>query len=454
MTSITGNTNKEDPFAGVGKTQTSQTNGTDATQGTGKTPSPTKVNDRVESMQHQTSTMGVYLQNSFQPMLPTPGVTAGIKTHGAQQTANEAMRPALLQSGLKELQAMESSATKLADSFPQGSPQDLSIKEFIATIRTAIAQLKQLLTEISNADLKAKAKSGKEEVNVSKQREWTISEGVAKRQESRSKIEEMGKQKGAAKNGAIAMVIIFAVLAVVLFPSPLVLLFPIPALLLYGLPMLVLVVAPLVVGIVELAPGEHQGFMSRAGVAKLQDEKNKLDAEIAGTGDGVHPSRLKGSFKEPVDEAAIVDMINILTQMLAKIMMGSQLGQVDIQQMAKSLSGLKDPAIPEELKQRLNDINKKMGPVIDMGASGQNAPIQGAFKEALTALNLYNFYMEKGDLAGAKGALDSLDKAMYNYANEAAKTSFAKEPTLKEIIDRNTGASITGASMDVHDLLA
>lgn len=391
--------------------------------------------------------------NSTIPILKPPGLLESSnigeanknvplgEVNGAQYVSPKTQM-GIIQNGMKDLQAMEVSGQKLADFLPKNSPEQLTIKEFIATIRSAIDQLKKMMADKEKADQMASSKATEGQVDASKTKEWTINEGVKARQEARSKLDQMGKAQGDAKGGAIAILSVGSVLLAVAVLMPwLMPLFLVPLVAIVG-------IALIVVAAVELAPGDAQGYMEREQVTKLKGEKTVLDESIAGTGDGAPPpSKMLGAIpslktgpNENFDEKAILEMINILTQMLAKLMMGSSLGQVDLQELQKALSGVKASTVPEELKQRFADIEQKVGPLCN-GTSGPSVPMKGDFNQAITALSLYHFCMDKNDKEGAKKALGSLEQALVNIAADAEKEGIAKQfrDSLKESLAGNPG---------------
>lgn len=313
----------------------------------------------------------------------------------------------------------------------------------------------------------------------------TLDESLKLRKVSRDKLAAIGSNKGAATVTAIiltllgsasAISLLMMVASFIVFPPLLIFMSPILVPMIFSTVLGAAV--GLGVGVPELAPGSSQGYMEKADNTRLQKEKEKNDAIIMGsvspndsslqTDSGtstkstsgsiaatatiskhnlIIPPTMDSSLNDPtgqIDIAAIQQMIHVLMQMLAKILLGVQTGQISIPQMQTNLSGVHTLSIPPELQQQMTSLQNFITPFSMTQTNDPGVYSNEQLTQALTALTLYNYHNSTGDLANAQTDLTALNQSLYNLLTPQGDMSMIQTTTdiFKNALEGNIGTPV------------
>jgi hypothetical protein len=432
----------------------------------------------------------------------------------------EEIQASFAKAGVKDLQAMENSMQNVASFLPQGTADQISIKQFAATIRSAIDKLRELIAKAAETTAKAdtnlsaskvatseaklaglslsstgqtdtnastsaiKASNGVQHTNVGPSKPWTLDQAIKARQAAVATLTTMGANKaagtvagitasvvGGALTGMVMAFVIGMILISIITLNPFALAFVLATTIL-NVSLLATGGALLSAGVVELAPGKGQGYLEKASNDQLQQQHDQLETSIKGSNSvsvpfsntapaAPKPTTNTSKLAPPpsanmiappsidpnkdgqtdIDIGAIQQMIHVLMEMLAKIMIGSQFGLINVQQMQKGLSKLQNPSIPPELQQKIGQIEKTMD-FLDIG-SPNNVP-KVDLKGAMIALTLYNFHQSNGNSTGAQEALNALNKSLYAMAVDPENIVMHQtmNRTFNDAINGNIGSNV------------
>lgn len=414
------------------------------------------------------------------PIMPAPGtpVTASILNINIQSLMMSGIDPTtnvmkntlnnILTGGLKTAQDAETAAVDLSKKLPSDNSNQVSIKEFIGAIRSAIDQLKRTLADIQKQDVEAKSKT--DAANAKTQVEkMNYDKELQARGETRKKIDQAGKMK--AWNTVFKILeplVAFTCLAMIPLPIPI---------------FQILAIALLVISLVDSIPGPSAGFMNKAAawldsvidkvfpgfvnqdpalkafvrclivnalailvlgpfaapVAAVLlmdtfkiglDEGNKLRTkeikELNAKIDGLSPPIAAAIRNTHIseEEKTILEMIGLLMKMLAQILMGGG-DSLDIAKMTTMLSSIKDRPISPEFIKEMKSMESAFGdfsPDKDSDTKGFSPSAKQAFKAGMQAMAHYELYRKKGDTIGSNEALDALQKALTEISGEMEKS--------------------------------
>lgn len=350
------------------------------------------------------------------PILSPPGVLNTASVEGSVKTTSVGGEAEItLNNAITNLNNLDRSVTNVSGFLPANNSNQLMLKEFLQGIRSAIDQLKKALADVKAQDAQSKANANKAKGDIQEEK-LTSSELFLKYQGVRDKTSRIGVAKGFEM--AIDIVLI-ALMVTMVIAIP----FQLPLLLIATplIPVFVTMAVSLatlgIMASTDIAEGSTKGWMWKGTVGKLGDERQSLNEQINKSWDAAAPTISKYNKELGSTEDVLLAMISALMKLLAKLMMGSQLGQTDMAELQKALAGVKNPDIPTELQGQMSKLAETIESYNNSlpKAIAGNEKQPGYIKDAMQALMLYTFHRENGDTTAAANALDALEKSLVNF---------------------------------------